>query len=120
MPVFGSYAQFYDALYQDKDYEAECDFLEAIFKQHAKGSINNILDLGCGTGSHIIPLAQQGYLVTGVDQSENMLSAAQIKANARCSTINKPAFHQADIWDFNLHQSFDAVISMFAVISYSI
>ena len=26
--MFGAYAGFYDALYADKDYEAECDFLE--------------------------------------------------------------------------------------------
>ena len=25
--VFGAYASFYDSLYADKDYEAECDYV---------------------------------------------------------------------------------------------
>ena len=36
MAVFGSdYALAYDALYRDKDYEHECDFLEAIFRKYS-------------------------------------------------------------------------------------
>jgi len=31
MSVFGSYVGYYDVLYFDKDYGAECDFLESIF-----------------------------------------------------------------------------------------
>ena len=29
--VFEGYAAYYDALYEDKDYETECDFLEQVF-----------------------------------------------------------------------------------------
>ena len=37
--VFGAtYAQAYDALYQEKDYQAECELLERIFKQYATQS----------------------------------------------------------------------------------
>jgi hypothetical protein len=32
MTVFGKYANFYDTLYQDKNYKKECDFLERAFK----------------------------------------------------------------------------------------
>ena len=35
MTVFGAYAQFYDSLYQDKDYSVECDFLEQVFARYA-------------------------------------------------------------------------------------
>ena len=33
-PIFGpTYADCYDLFYQTKDYEAECDLLEALFQQ---------------------------------------------------------------------------------------
>lgn len=32
------YAGAYDALYQDKDYEAECDFLEQVFARRGADS----------------------------------------------------------------------------------
>lgn len=47
--VFKDYATSYDSLYQDKDYEAECDFLEGIFREF-NVPVKTILDLGCGTG----------------------------------------------------------------------
>ena len=43
------YANAYDDLYQDKDYEKECDYIEALFKQF-NYKPETILDLGCGTG----------------------------------------------------------------------
>jgi SAM-dependent methyltransferase len=39
-----------------------------------------ILDLGCGTGSLALLLAEAGYDVSGIDTSERMLSAARTKA----------------------------------------
>ena len=66
MIVFGKeYANTYDALYENKDYEKECDFIEAIF---SKGSLNakTVLDLGCGTGGHALVLAKRGYEVLGL------------------------------------------------------
>jgi SAM-dependent methyltransferase len=59
-PVFGTYATYYDTLYQNKDYEAECDFVERMLGQHAQGPVKSILDMGCGTGGHAIPLIHIG------------------------------------------------------------
>jgi len=67
------YADSYDLLYTDKDYKDECDMIEEVFTKYADGPIKSILDLGCGTGNHSIPLAQRGYEVTGVDISSDML-----------------------------------------------
>jgi SAM-dependent methyltransferase len=120
MTVFGSYAQFYDVLYGDKDYHAECDFLEQVFSRYARAPIRTILDLGCGTGGHALPLAQRGYVVTGVDRSETMLSEARRKAQALPSDFGfrTPDFLVGDIRILDLGRAFDAVIAMFAVISY--
>ena len=115
--VFGSeYAASYDYLYHDKDYEKECDFIEGIFskKNHR---VSSILDLGCGTGGHAILLAKRGYNVTGIDRSEQMLNLARKKSKSEGLEID---FIEKDIIDLDLGKCFDAVISMFAVMSYQI
>jgi SAM-dependent methyltransferase len=116
--VFGStYADFYDLLYHDKDYAAECDMLERLFAAYAAAPVQRVLDLGCGTGSHALPLAQRGYRITGVDRAAPMLAAAREKARAAASTANL-VFTQADICSVNLGQQFDAAVMMFAVLGY--
>jgi SAM-dependent methyltransferase len=41
-----------------------------------------LLDLGCGTGRVLVPLARRGYWVLGVDLSSEMLAVARDKAAA--------------------------------------
>src|SRR2546430_15828484 len=41
---------------------------------------SSILDLCCGHGRHAIPLAQRGYMVTGLDLSEVFLREAEKEA----------------------------------------
>jgi predicted TPR repeat methyltransferase len=119
MTVFNEYAKFYDALYNEKDYGAECSFLEAIFKKYATQPVQNILDLGCGTGGHVFQLARRGYTVCGVDQSANMLTIAQEK-KTKLAGGEKTSFQQGDIRSVQLNKQFDAVVSMFAVMGYMI
>ena len=108
------YANAYDDLYQDKDYEKECDYIEALFKQF-NYKPETILDLGCGTGGHALIFAKRGYKITGVDRSESMLAIARNKAETEGVKIE---FIHGDITKVNLNKKFDAVISMFAVMSY--
>jgi len=114
--VFGRiYSQIYDALYQDKDYLAECDLLEQVFRQYGGQGVKTVLDLGCGTGNYLIPLAQRGYRMTGVDRSEDMLAAAQEKANRHGLAVN---LHHGDVRTVDLGRTFDTVVMMFAVLGY--
>jgi len=115
MSVFKKqYAEFYDYLYQNKDYERECDFIEAAFKKYGC-RVKTILDLGCGTGGHALILSQRGFNVVGVDKSEEMLNIAICKA--RKDNLSAE-FIQGDITNIDLGRKFDAVVSMFAVIGY--
>ncbi len=113
--VFKStYADQYDLLYGDKDYSAECDLIESVFR-HNGGTLRSILDLGCGTGNHAIPLAERGYQVTGVDRSEEMLCHARLKSVA---LSKPPSFVAGDVRSVHLDRTFDAVLMMFAVLGY--
>ena len=121
--VFSSgYADQYDLLYDEKDYEAECDLIEDVFHMYRKTEINKILDFGCGTGGHAIPLALRGYELTGTDRSPEMLSLARDKLKQATSNkdFQSPIFLQGDIRHLELGQLFDAVLLMFAVLSYQL
>ncbi len=112
---FGEYSFFYDEIYKDKDYEAECDYLEGLFEQYSLNRPSSLVDLGCGTGGHALLLAKRGYKITGVDLSEGMLRVAREKAVQENISID---FLRADIRKMDLHRSFDAAICMFAVMGY--
>lgn len=108
------YAAAYDALYRDKDYEGECDYLEALFLKHGCKP-ESILDLGCGTGGHALVLSHRGYEVVGVDRSPAMLAIAREKSTAKGLGLE---LVQGDIAGFQPNRKFDAVISMFSVMGY--
>lgn len=121
--VFGSdFARAYDLWYEEKDYQAECDLIERIFQRYAADQVRSVLDLGCGTGGHAIPLARRGYLVTGVDQSEAMLSIAKEKTAAEDwgEGTSAPTFIHEELQKLELGRRFDAVILMFAVLGYQV
>jgi SAM-dependent methyltransferase len=115
--IFNDYARWYDDLYQDKDYEAETSFVEALFKRHLTRPPVALLDVACGTGGHAIPLARRGYSVTGVDLSPGMIEQARAKAGAAGLEIR---FEIADMRELalELDAHFDAVLCMFASIGY--
>jgi SAM-dependent methyltransferase len=118
--VFGSvYGDAYDLLYYDKDYAAECDLINRIFKTYGHGHFRDILDLGCGTGNHSLPLARQGYKVVGIDRSSDMLAHARTKA-ADAELNGKTSFYEGDILNIDLERQFDAVLIMFAVLGYQV
>lgn len=113
------YADSYDTLYQDKDYSAECDLIERMFRTYGGQRVHSVLDLGCGTGSHAVPLAGRGYEVTGVDRSPDMLTRARNKAGAPTDSRNL-TLQQGDIRDLDLRRTFDSVLIMFAVLGYQL
>jgi SAM-dependent methyltransferase len=110
------YADAYDLLYDEKDYEGECRLAELLFKRYGGHPIRNILDLGCGTGGHAHLLGRRGYRVVGVDRSEAMLAHAEKKAGPPGD--GRTQFRQGDLRSLELEERFDAVVMMFAVLGY--
>ncbi len=116
-PFGPDYADQYDLLYADKDYQAECDLLEEAFRRFGSGSVKSVLDMGCGTGGHAVVLAKRGYRLTGVDRSGHMLRLAQGKARAAGVEV---VWIEGDIQAVQAGGLFDAVILMFAVLGYQL
>ncbi len=118
--VFGAeYADAYDDLYKDKNYTEECRLIDRLLQSYGNGTVRSVLDLGCGTGNHVLPLAEKGYKLVGVDRSARMLDAARQKlSNQRLS--GQTVFYEGDIRSFRVEQSFDASLMMFAVLGYQL
>jgi len=118
MSVFGNYARYYDLLYRDKDYAGEAQFVHKLLQNYAP-STKSILELGCGTGVHAFLLAKEGYQVHAVDLSQQMLQQATDRlSHLPTELASRLEFSPGDIRTIQLNQQFDAVISLFHVISY--
>jgi SAM-dependent methyltransferase len=66
-----------------------------------------ILELTCGTGRVAIPLAQEGFRVTGVDRAEGMLREARRKSAEENADVE---WVRADVRDFSLGKTFALII----------
>jgi SAM-dependent methyltransferase len=66
-----------------------------------------ILELGCGTGRVSIPLAQEGFQVTGIDVSDAMLHRAKEKSKNVKPSVN---LVKSDIRAFALGEPFSLII----------
>jgi SAM-dependent methyltransferase len=116
MTRFGAYARYYDLLYRDKDYAAEAAFVHSVLQRHGI-SHGRLLELGSGTGKHARELALLGHAVHGIDLSEAMLLDAQAIASS-ADVAGRLSFERGDARSFRAGRTFDAVISLFHVMSY--
>lgn len=69
-----------------------------------------ILELCCGTGRLTIPIAKEGYNISGVDCTSSMLDQAKIKATEAGLEI---CFIEADIRTLNLEEKYDFIFIPF-------
>jgi SAM-dependent methyltransferase len=109
--VFNAYSQYYDLLYQDKDYSGEADYIKTLLARHGVDQ-GSLLEFGSGTGKHGRILAELGFLVHGIEQSAEMV--------ARSPQVGGFTCQQGDICRIQMGRYFDAVLSLFHVISYQV
>ena len=114
--VFEKYAKYYDLLYQDKDYRAESDYISSLIKKHHPET-KKIIEFGSGSGIHGRLLGDLGYQVTGIERSQQMIDLGNQKANLNKATSNFSCV-LGDCTETFIGDDFDAVISLFHVISY--
>ena len=114
MEVFKDYAYYYNTFYRDKDYGTEARQIDGCLQRYGK-NINTLINLGCGTGKHDLEFAEMGYQCTGIDMSSLMIAIAEKNAKEANVSID---FQTADIRSYIPQKQFDAVISLFHVMSY--
>jgi SAM-dependent methyltransferase len=119
MSVFGgNYSEYYDLFYAYKDYAAEVRFVRDIIQRH-KPNARSILDLGCGSARHAVEFARAGLMVTGVERSSDMIARAKDRIG-RLSADLRPLLTlvQGDATNYTASIRYDAVVSLFHVVSY--
>lgn len=114
MEIFRDYAYYYNTFYQNKDYSKEAEQISLLLKKYGK-SINKLINYGCGTGRHDIELSKLGYSCKGIDMSTEMIELA--KGNAEKEKV-QIEFSVEDICQYISLERYDAVISLFHVMSY--
>ena len=70
----------YDVLNDGIDHNEWADFIEECVSRFSDIPVKEICETACGTGSMSCELAKRGYSVTAGDLSEDMLTAAEMKA----------------------------------------
>ncbi len=116
--IFNQYGTYYDLLYKDKNYAAEADYVAATLRKAAP-NVRDLLEFGAGTGRHARLLARQGFNVVGIESSRAMVGSAQ-RDNETKGDFGEGTFscEIGDIRTFEANAKFDAVISLFHVVSY--
>jgi len=118
MMSFEDYGTLYDTIYKEKDYSKETDYVLSILQKFKPGA-KSIAEFGCGTGKHAEALARLGLNVFGIDRSDSMLEgAARRKESLPAQVGERLQFQNSDIRSFQTSENFDAVVSLFHVMSY--
>ena len=94
-------ARLYDRLFPGG--EQAVDF----YRAEADRQGGCVLELGCGTGHKLIPIASDGHPCMGLELSPDMLAAAQRKADERGVEVE---WVQGDMREFDLGRTFDLVL----------
>jgi ubiquinone/menaquinone biosynthesis C-methylase UbiE len=116
--IFNDYSLYYDLLYSEKDYISESNYIHYLIQKYAP-NVQQVLELGCGTGIHAMNMARLGYTVHGIDMSSTMLQQAENRVQDFLKQ-DVVSLSIGDVRDLQLNKTFDAIISLFHVISYQI
>ncbi|MCD7784516.1 MAG: class I SAM-dependent methyltransferase [Oscillospiraceae bacterium] len=107
MSSYGIFADYYDRFTENVSYASYTKRIDEIVMQRHKKR-GSIVDLGCGTGSLDLLLAKNGFSVTGVDCSVEMLTVAEKKLrDAGCTA----SFVRQDMTRLSLPDKADVIIS---------
>jgi len=108
MEKFDMIAEFYDLW--TKDYKADVP----LWLEYAKKCGSPILELACGTGRVLLPMAQAGFEVVGVDISGRMLKRAQEKFEKEKEDVQrKITLVKGSMTSFDLKEKFNLALIVF-------
>ncbi len=105
--MYQAFAELYDELMDDVDYESWADYYTRLLSIYGIHS-GKICECACGTGSLTLPLYRRGFQMTGVDISQEMLWQAAQKSRKQGIAI---PYVRQDMRALNLHRPMDAVLA---------
>ncbi len=98
-------------IYDDPDlYDAMTESpgpAEEFYVAEALRGNGSVLELGCGTGRFLVPIARESLNITGLDNSPAMLRRAEHKAEAANVQVE---LVEGDLRDFSLDRKFDTIL----------
>jgi SAM-dependent methyltransferase len=95
VPEYIDYAQFYD-----HDHQGTVPDLE-FYLDYARQCGSPVLELACGTGRLLVPMAEAGFAMSGVDLSKNMLAVCKKKVEDR-KLAGRVSLVHASMTDYDL------------------
>ena len=109
MRYYDSIAHLYDAEYSEVTEDVE--FYLQVIEEHG----DPVLELGCGTGRVLIPIAKAGYEVWGLDASEKMLEVARRNVEKLEESVRKRIkLVRGDMRSFGLAKKFRTILVPFS------
>jgi SAM-dependent methyltransferase len=98
----------------ERDDEAETQALAAVRLSGCPDG-GDLLDVPCGFGRHVIPLARAGYRAVGVDRSQALLDEAKRRAgHERWPKLAVADYRELPFAD----ETFDAALNLFSSLGY--
>lgn len=102
---YESIIEFYDLIHAEL-----ADDIEFVHKL-ATQTGDPVLELGCGTGRLLLPLARRGHQVTGLDNSSGMLGKAKEKLILEPQSVkDHVTLREGDMTSFRLERSFSLIL----------
>ena len=93
----------------DMNRRQEVNFLVHCFRRYARRRVRSVLDIACGTGPHLIRLAERGYAMSGLDLSPQNIDFLRERATGKAFATDLLV---ADMSRFKLRRPVDAAICM--------
>ena len=92
-------APFYDSEHAQFDEDVD------LYRNFAELCSGSLLELACGSGRLLLPLAREGHTLTGVDTSERMLALAQTRLQEE-HTASRVTLVQQDMCALRLPEKY--------------
>jgi len=100
-------------------YEARRDV--ALYVGLAMERGGRVLEVGCGTGRVLIPIARAGLEIDGIDESQRMIDRCASRVASESPDVQRRVrLHRVDARNFDLGQKYDLVIAPFRVVQHLI
>lgn len=122
MDAYSEFSKWYDELMEDIPYDEWFDFVRDIL---SKDGIDDglVCELGAGTGNFTMRLAEAGYDMIGVDNSEEMLAEARNKMErnldqSEAGKVSDILYLCQDMREFELYGTVRAIVSVCDSINY--